>query len=176
MAVETPTEGPAAPPPRRVYRPADYYSSAAPERVLPQWAPYGCGAASVLILLLVFAGGAYLSHGGFTEMMDLVFGMTMGEMRGMFAKEVTAAQKQALEREVETLRQNLRDQKVSVQKLQPLLEAIRKATGDKSVDAREVERITALAKQINAKQSTSRRVAERSSYRRLDDSTTRRPA
>src|SRR6185436_16953514 len=99
----------------RVYRPADYYSSASPERVLPQWAPYGCGAASVLILILVFGGGAWLAGGGFTQMMDLVFGITMGEMRGMFAKEVTAAQKQSLEREVETLRQNLRDERVSVQ-------------------------------------------------------------
>ena len=140
MAVET-----------RVYRPADYYSSAAPERMLPQWAPYGCGAASVLILILVFAGGVWLAHGGFTEMMDLVFGMTMGEVRGMFAKDVTAPQKQSLEREIETLRKNLREEKISVQKLQPLLEAIRKATNDKRVDAREVEKITALAKDINAK-------------------------
>jgi hypothetical protein len=151
MAVEIPSGENAYPPRRRIYRPADYYSSASPERVLPRWAPYGCGGASVLVLIIVFAGGAWLASGGFTQMMDLVFGMTMGEMRGMFAKDVTAAQKAALEREVESLRQNLRGEKVSVQKLQPLLEAIRKATDDKRVDRREVEWITALAKEINAK-------------------------
>ncbi len=151
MAVEIPTEGNAYPPRRRVYRPADYYSSASPERVLPQWAPFGCGAASVLILIIVFAGGAWLASGGFTQMMDLVIGMTMGEMRGMLAKDVTAAQKDALEREIETLRKNLREEKVSVQKLQPLLEAIRKATDDKKVDPREVDSLTALAKELNAK-------------------------
>jgi hypothetical protein len=151
MAVEIPSGENAYPPRRGIYRPADYYSSASPERVLPRWAPYGCGAASVLVLIIVFAGGAWLASGGFTQMMDLVFGMTMGEMRGMFAKDVTAAQKAALEREVESLRQNLRDEKVSVQKIQPLLEAIRKATDDKKVDRREVEWITALAKEINAR-------------------------
>lgn len=139
MTVETP----------RVYRPADYYSSASPERVLPQWASYGCGAASVAVLLIVFAGGAFLSHGGFVQLMDLVFGMTLGEMRGMYAADVTAQQKQALETEIETLRTNLRQEKVSVQKLQPVLETIRKATSDKKLDAKETEWIEAVAKRVN---------------------------
>ena len=134
----------------RFYRPADYYSSASPERVLPAWASYGCGAASLLVLLLVFAGGAYLAGGGFTDLMDLALGMTLSEMRGMYTSDVTAAQKKELEREVEAMREKLRTQKLSVQRIQPVLEAIRKATGDEKLNANEVESITALTRKTNA--------------------------
>ncbi|PYQ29935.1 MAG: hypothetical protein DMF56_09420 [Acidobacteria bacterium] len=111
----------------------------------------GCGAASVLVLVIVFAGGAYLAHGGFTELMDLVFGMTMGDLRGMYTKDVTAAQKKSLDDEIETLRTNMRGEKITVQSLQPLLKDIQKVSGDKKVDAREVERLLAEAKKINSR-------------------------
>ena len=133
-----------------VERPCDYYSSASPERVLPAWAPYGCGAAALLILILVFAGGAFLSRGGFTQVMDLVFGMTMGEMRGMYTAEVTPAQKKALEDEIASMRKNLREEKISVQSLQPVLKTIQKATGDQKLSAKEIEGIVAATRKVNA--------------------------
>lgn len=135
----------------RVYRPADYYSGPSPARVLPRWASFGCGAASVLTLVVVFAGGAYLAHGGFTDLMDMVFGMTMGELRGMYTKDVTVAEKKSLDDEVETLRANLRNDKIAVQSLQPLLKDIQKVSNDKKVDAREVEQLLGEAKKINAR-------------------------
>jgi len=130
------------------YRPADYYSSASPERVLPPWASYGCGAASVLALILVFAGGAFLSHGGFVQLMDMVFGMTMGEIRGMYATDVTAAQKQSLENEIETLRRNLRAEKIPVQRLNPLLQTMRRTMSDEKLHGPEVEELTAAARRV----------------------------
>jgi len=135
----------------RVYRPADYYSGPSPERVLPQWASFGCGAASVVILVIVFAGGAYLAHGGFTDLMDMTFGMSMGELRGMYTKDVTATEKKSLDDEIETLRANLRGEKITVQSLQPLLKGIQKVSRDKKVDAREVEQLLAEAKKVNAR-------------------------
>jgi hypothetical protein len=135
----------------RIYRPADYYSGPSPERVLPRWASLGCGAASVLILVLVFAGGTYLAHGGFTELMDLVFSMTMGELRGMYTKDVTAPQKKSLDDEIETLRANMRNEKITVQSIQPLLKDIQKVSADKKVDAHEVEQLLAEAKKVNAR-------------------------
>jgi len=142
MAVETQS--------RHMDRPADYYSSPAPERVLPPGVSYGCGGAALLVLILVFAGGAFLARGGFTQVMDLVFGMTMGEMRGMYAPDVTAAQKKSLESEIETMRGNLRGERVSVQSLEPVLNAIRRATSDKKLDGREVEWIVAVTRKVNA--------------------------
>jgi len=67
----------------------------------------------------------------------------------MYASDVTNAQKQSLEREIETMRRNLREEKISVQKLQPLLQAIRKATSDERLDAREVEWLEAVTRNVN---------------------------
>ena len=134
----------------RFNRPADYYSSASPQRVLPEWAPYGCGGASLLILIIVFVGGAYLSRGGFVQLMDVAMGMTMGEMRGMYQKDVTAAQKEAVDREIETMRKYMREETISVQALKPVLDAIAKATKDEKVNAREAQMIASTTRKVNA--------------------------
>lgn len=160
-------------PERRFIWPADYYSSATPKPVLPGWAPFGCGAASVIVLILVFAGGAFLATGGLLQLMDLTFGLTLGEMRGMYTPEVTASQKKALETEIETLRKNLREERMSAASIQPVLEAMRRATSDEKLNPKEMAAITEAAKKAN--QSSSRRVDQSSSKPsgRLDDSKTR---
>ena len=126
--------------------PADYYSSATPEPVLPRWASYGCGGAAVLVLIVVFAGGLYLSGGGFAQLMDFTFGMTLGEMRAMYTPEVTQAQKDAMERAIETMRTNVREGKTSAAAMQPTLQAIQKAIKDEKLTPAEVEAITAATK------------------------------
>jgi heme exporter protein D len=130
--------------------PADYYSSGAPKPVLPQWAPFGCGAASVVVLILVFVGGALLSSGGFTSFMDLAIGMSVSEMKGQYAADVTAEQKKALDDEVKQLSRNLRGEKVSIQALQPFLIQLRDASSDKKVTAAEVTTLQAVARKINS--------------------------
>jgi len=132
-----------------MYRPSDYYSSASPQRVLPAWVSFGCGAASLLILIVVFAGGAFLAGGGLAQVMDWTFGATMGELRGMYTPEVSAAQKQSLDTEIETMRRNLREEKISVQSVNPVLQAIRRATADQKVDAKELESLLAATKKVN---------------------------
>ncbi|MEA2462515.1 MAG: hypothetical protein QOJ98_262, partial [Acidobacteriota bacterium] len=92
--------------------PADYYSSATPAPVLPSALAYGCGAASLLVLLIIFVGGAFVSGSGLSNFMDMALGMSLGEMRGMYAAEVTPARKQSLEAEIETMRTGLRGGKV----------------------------------------------------------------
>jgi len=131
---------------RRFHWPAEYYSSATPNPVLPRWASYGCGALSVVVLLIVFAGGAYLSGGGFVQLMDFSFGMTVGEMRGMYTPEVTKEQKDAMEREIESMRAGLRDGTIGAQRLQPVLRTIQKAIRDKKLTPAEVGDVTEAAK------------------------------
>jgi heme exporter protein D len=138
------------PPERRTQWPADYYSSGAPKPVLPRWAPFGCGAASVVVLILVFAGGALLSSGGFTSFMDLAIGMSVSEMKGQYAADVTAEQKKALDDEVKQLSRNLRAEKVSIQALQPFLIQLRDVSSDKKVTSAEVTTLQAVARKINS--------------------------
>ena len=132
-----------------MYRPSDYYSSASPQRVFPAWVSFGCGAASLLILILVFSVGAYLASGGLAQVMDWTFGATMGELRGMYTPEVSAAQKQSLDAEIETMRKNLREEKLSVQSINPILQEIRRATSDQKVDAKELESLLATTRKVN---------------------------
>ena len=135
---------------RRFVRPADYYSSATPDPVLPSWAAYGCGAAAVVVLIVVFAGGAWLARGGFTVMMDFAIGMSVAEMKGMYAPDVTPAQKDALDKEVEAMRAKLRDEKIAIPSLQPFLEAIRKTTKDTKVSGEEMKVLLDAAKRARS--------------------------
>ncbi len=135
---------------RRFTLPADYYSTATPSALLPSWATYGCGALSGLILILVFAGGAFLSSGGMVDLMDMVFGMTLGEMRSIYTSDVTPSQKASLEAEIETLRRNVRDGRVTIQRLDPMLQSMRRAAADSKVSGAEVDEMIAAAKRLNA--------------------------
>lgn len=148
--VETPPTEPQPPTPSGFRRPADYYSSPPGPRVLPAWVPMGCGGVSILIIAIVFGGGAWLAGGGFTEMMDMMFGMTMGEMRGMYQADVSAGQKEELEAGIKTMREHLRHERISVQSIQPLLQTMQKATRDEKLQANEVGQIISAVRKVNA--------------------------
>lgn len=137
-------------PARRFVWPADYYSGPSPVAVLPRGVTFGCGAASIVVLLLIFAGGAFMGSGGLVQFMDFALGMSMGDVRGMYAAEVTAAQKQELETAIEQLRVGLREGKVSVAQLQPVLETMRKGISDRKLQPAEVEALTAAARKATA--------------------------
>lgn len=136
---------------RRFSWPADYYSAPASERVIPVWAVRGCGAVSLLILLLLFGGGIFLATGGFVDFMDLVLGMSVSEMKGMYNADVTADQKAALDAEVERLRTNLREGRVAVAGLQPFLEALRTASSDSKITGPEARDLRDAARAVNAR-------------------------
>ena len=135
---------------RRFVWPAEYYSGPSPVAVLPRGVTFGCGAASVVALLLVFAGGAFMASGGLVQLMDLTLGMSMADLRGMFASDVTGAQKKELEDSIEQMRAGLRNGKVAVTDLQPVLELMRKGIADKKLSAAEVEGLAAAARKAAA--------------------------
>lgn len=136
---------------RRFLWPADYYSGPVRAPILPKWAPFGCGGLAVVILIIVFAGGAFLSSGGFVDLMDFVIGMTASEMKGQYAADVPAAQRKLLDDEVVLLRKNLREEKVSVVHLQPFLERLSQASSDRKITVQEVGLLQDIARTINTK-------------------------
>lgn len=135
---------------RRFAWPADYYSGPSPVAVLPRGVTFGCGAASIAALLLVFAGGAFMASGGLVQLMDFTFGMSMADVRGMYAADVTSAQKKELEAAIEQLREGLRNGKVAVAQLQPVLETMRQGIKDKKLTPSEVQALTAAARKATA--------------------------
>lgn len=138
---------------RRFVWPAEYYSGPSPVAVLPRGVTFGCGAAALVSLILVFAGGAFMASGGLVQLMDLTLGMSMADLRGMYASDVTAAEKKELEDTIEGLRGGLRDGKVSVAELQPVLETMRKGTVDRKLTFAEVHELMAAARKASASET-----------------------
>jgi hypothetical protein len=132
--------------PRRFVWPAEYYSGPSPVAVLPRGVTFGCGAAAVVALLLLFAGGAFMASGGIVDFMDLALGMSMSELRGMYTTDVTAAQKKEVDDTIEQVRAGLRNKKVSITQLQPLMETMRKAIADQKVTSAEARSLVAAAR------------------------------
>jgi predicted double-glycine peptidase len=117
--------------------------------VLPRGVTFGCGAAALAALILVFAGGAFMASGGIVQLMDLTFGMSMGELRGMYQPDVTDAQKKELEGAIESLREGVRTERVPVSRLDPVLQTMRKGISDQKMTAAEVKALTAAASQAS---------------------------
>jgi hypothetical protein len=146
----TPPAPPSAPPAPAFRRPADYYSAPTPEAAFPRWLSLGCGAAALVVLIVVFAGGAWLAGGGFGDVMDLTIGMSLGELRGMFAKDLQAVDKDAFEKAVATMRTNVTEKRVGAASLRPFLQQLSASMRDGTASADEVRRLTATATRINA--------------------------
>ena len=87
-----------------------------------------------------------MSSGGLVTLMDMGLGMSMGEVRGFYTPDVTAAQKKELEAAIESLRANLRDGKTSVTRLDPVMQTMRKAIADEKMQPSEVEALSAAAR------------------------------
>ena len=137
-----------APPARRLW-PADYYAAPASPAVLPAWVSWGCGALSLLVLIVVFAGGAWMSSGGIVDFMDFALGMSVGEIR--YADDVTPAAQKSLQSDIDAMRENLREKRISVAALRPFLDGLRRATADRKVTAEEASSLHATVRSINAR-------------------------
>ncbi|HEY3056228.1 MAG TPA: hypothetical protein VGK31_09895 [Thermoanaerobaculia bacterium] len=133
--------------------PADYYCAPLTEvrPIFPKWVPIGCGSASAVILVLLFAGGAMLTGPRLARFMDFVLGTSLGELRGMYAPTITATQKQRFDAEVKRMREGLRTDKVSAQNIQPFLRAMQAAIADKKVTSDELEKLTKTAHDATVK-------------------------
>jgi hypothetical protein len=142
-----------APATRGFRLPADYYSAPLSEvrPLFPKWVPYGCGAAAAVFLLLLFASSALFTGARLGAGIDFVIGMSLGEVRGMFTSEVSSEQKDAFEREVKAMRDGVRTNRVQVANVQPFLQAMQKAIGDKTVTPQEVENLTRVAREASTK-------------------------
>jgi hypothetical protein len=138
------SEEPAPLPPSLPFRrPADYYSSPAGEArpLFPKWVPYGCGSAAIVALIIVFALGVAVSRGMLGPMFELMLATTQAEIDKMFTRDVKPADKQAFDAEMKTMRDLVRDNRVSMEQLQPLLRMIREAISDERVTPAETQQL-----------------------------------
>lgn len=128
--------------------PCVYYAAPLSEvrPILPHWAPFGCGGAAAILLLILLAAGALLSGERIKGVLDLMVGVTLGEMKPMYAADISTAQKEEFDAEVKRMRENLRAGKISVQKVQPFFQSMQKAVGDEKITAEEFRSLTDAAR------------------------------
>jgi hypothetical protein len=152
MAPGTP-EGPERSSARLSFRrPADYYSTPVGDArpLFPRWVPYGCGTASIIVLLLVFALGAAVSAGGLGQVLDLMIGTMQGEIDKMFTSDVKPQQREAFDAEMKTMRAATRENHLSLDRLQPLLRSMRDASVDEHITPEETEQLTRELRDVNS--------------------------
>jgi len=132
-------------------RPADYYSTPVGEAkpLFPRWVPYGCGSAAILLLVVIFVGGIVASGGGMGQLLELMFGSIQSEIDKKFTKDVQQTQKAAFDREMKTMRDSVRENRLKLDRLQPLLRTLREVTSDDRVTSAETEQLTKEIHDIN---------------------------
>lgn len=143
---------PATTPETRPKMPAEYYSEPVQEskRVVPRGVVIGCGIAATVVLLLIFGLGVFLARGGMAVFLDLTLGQTLGEVRGLYASDVSEAQKKTLEAELDGLRKQVRDEKLPITRLSPVLTELQAVIKDRSVRSEEVERLREKIREATA--------------------------
>jgi hypothetical protein len=151
---------PPAPEPRPLpfRRPADYYAAPLSDvrPLFPRWVPLGCGAASLVMMIALFAAGAWAGGGKGGSIFATLFGTMQNEVHDMYTKDVTPAQKAAFDAEMNALKTNLGNGKVSIDRLQPLLHEMRDASMDSKITPAEVAQLTKAAHDVNAGVAGSR--------------------
>jgi hypothetical protein len=144
---EPPTEPPQPPPAPRPglgFRlPADYYTSPVTEvkPLFPRWVPIGCGSAALLFLIVLFIGGAFISRGGLGWFMDFSLQQIQNEAPPMYGSDATPQQRKAFDDEMNRLRAGVREGRVSMPKLQPVLEGLQDAISDKLLRGEELDKL-----------------------------------
>ena len=151
---------PSAPEPQPLpfRRPADYYAAPLSDvrPLFPRWVPFGCGSASLLMIAILLAGGAWAGSGKGGSIFATLFGTMQDEIHDMFTKDVTPAQKAAFDAEMNALKANLGNGKISIDRLQPLLHSIRDASIDSRITPDEAVQLTTAAHEVNLAVAGSR--------------------
>lgn len=131
--------------------PADYYCApvAEKDRMFPRWVPFGCGTAALIVLIVMFLGGAFVSQGGGARAIHWFFGKMQAELLAMCDHDVQPAQKSEFAAEMSTLQERISSGKVKSDKLMSVFEAIRDDTADQSVSPSEIEQLTKKIHEIN---------------------------
>ena len=131
--------------------PADYYCSpvAEKERMFPRWVPFGCGTAALIILIFLFAGGAFVNSGGGTRIFGWVFGTMQSELLAMCDKDVKPAQKTDFAAEMATLQARAGAGKVKSDDLLAVFRLIRDDSVDEHVTPAELDALTKKLRELN---------------------------
>ena len=131
--------------------PADYYCSPVPaERMFPRGLTLGCGTAALIILILMFIGGAFVNGGGGTRVIHAFFGRLQGELLQQCSRDVTRQQKTAFAAEFSAMQNRISAGKVKSDDLLGVFTLIRDDASDNVITPAEIDELTKKIHAINS--------------------------
>ncbi len=130
-------------------RPADYYASPGSDLrpLVPRKVPIGCGWASVVFVILLFAAGAFAPRSG--ALLGKLFGMIGDDIVKHFSSDVTPVQKAAFAAEMNALRAAASEGKLKLDKTQSFLKLATDVDADEKVDHAEADKLIAALRDVN---------------------------
>lgn len=134
-------------------RPADYYSTQAPQPAkksgCPKWLLFGCGGLGCLGLIVLFVGGAWLMKGGSGMLGQFIVSQLEKDADELFEAEVSPEARQTLKAELAQLKEHIGEGRVDLMALQPLLTEMNQAIRDQSLSPEEVDSLNEALLGIN---------------------------
>ncbi|HXA17561.1 MAG TPA: hypothetical protein VN380_11250 [Thermoanaerobaculia bacterium] len=130
-------------------RPADYYAAPGHDLrpLVPRGAHIGCGWASVVFVILLFAAGAFAPRSG--VLLGKLFGMIGDDISVHFTRDVTPVQKAAFAAEMKRLRAATGEGKLKLDKTQSFLKLATDVDADDKVDHAEADKLIAALRDLN---------------------------
>jgi len=86
-----------------------------------------------------------------------MFASMQGEIDKMFTPDVNAAQKAAFDAEMKKMRDSIRTNRLTLDRMQPLLRSMREVASDEHVTPAEAERLTREIHEINNAPASKRK-------------------
>ena len=83
------------------------------------------------------------------ELFAFMFATTQSEIDKAFTKDVKPADREAFDAEMKTMRDSVRQNRVTVERLQPLLKTLREVISDERVTPAETQKLTNEIREIN---------------------------
>lgn len=142
-----PPPSPGSPPRTSYEKPADYYQTppAQPDRKgCWKWG-LGCGGAGCLLIILLGIGAVLMAP----KIIGFFFGQLEKAVVESAAPDVTDEQREDLRREIAEIRRHLREDRISMEQLQPLLTETQRAIGDQLLTSEEVDELTRMMRELN---------------------------
>jgi len=130
-------------------RPADYYSTAGTNLrpLFPRWVPVGCGWASLVFVIALFAAGAFAPRSG--SVLDWLFGKIQSDISTHFSPDVTPDQRAVFNSEMKTLRASANAGKLKLDKTESFLRLATEVDGDEKVDHAEADKLIRALQDVN---------------------------
>ena len=138
-------------PEKPVHRlPADYYSEPVSQRrIFPRWVTLGCGTVALVILIVLFAGGAWINSGGAPRLVHWFFGTMQSELFAACDRDVRSEQKTGFAAEMSALQERIIAGKANSDRVVEFLQAMRDDQADGHVSSAELEQLTKKLHEAN---------------------------